>query len=296
MSDLLTPFLTSKQAAGCTHNTVLWYRMCIRNYLTWCDEVGEAYKKPDTIESYLVYLRQTNKASSTVSGYFTALAAWFTWLHKRKYIADNPLSEIQKPKQIRPVKKRLPRLDFIALYASIAVNKWIDQRDKCLLLVMFYSGLRATETVSLVPTDVDLDNCTIAVRRGKGEKPRLVPCHQLLTQELPLYFEMRPPFKSEFLFVADDGHGRVRGQLSTAGLRMTLTRRFANAGIKYHNPHAFRHSFAIEFLNNGMEMSAVSAVMGHSSVKTTESEYAYWLTSGLQREYNEAIRRIDASA
>lgn len=293
--DLLSTFLSSKHAAGCTQNTILWYRMCIRNYIVWTNENGEEYKKPETIERYLVHLRLDNKASSTVSGYFTALAAWFTWAYKRKYISDNPLVHIQKPKQMKPIKNRVPRQDFQRLYASIAVDKWIDQRDKCLLLVMFYSGLRATETVSLLPTDVDLDQCLIAVRRGKGEKPRLVPCHRLLAQELPLYYEMRPPFSSEALFVANDGHGNVRGPLTTAGLRMVLMRRFAYAGIKYRNPHAFRHSFAIEFLNAGMEMSAVAASLGHASVKTTESEYAYWLTGGLQREYNEALRRMDAN-
>lgn len=290
--DLMERFLISKQAASCSPHTLRWYRMCITRYLEWVTEVGSEYKKPDTIEDYLAHLRQLKLASSTVSGYFTALAAWFTWCYQRDHIADNPLRHIAKPKQIKKVKNRVPKNDFIALYNSIGVNKWSDQRDKCILLVMFYSGLRATETVSLVPTDIDLDEQLIFVRRGKGNKSRPVPCHPLLVAELPTYLEMRPPFRAETLFVANDGHNRVRGPLSTAGLRMMLMRRFANAGLKYRSPHAFRHSFAIEFLNGGMEMSAVGAALGHASVKTTESEYAYWLTSGLKREYNEALKRV----
>lgn len=295
-ADLMERFIVSKQAASCSPNTLRWYRMCIAHYLEWVAEVGLDYKKPDTIEDYLAKMRLRRLASSTVSGYFTGIAAWFTWCYQREHIPDNPLRHIQKPKQIKKVKNRVPKNDFIALYNSIGVNKWSDQRDKCILLVMFYSGLRATETVSLVPTDVDLDDNMIFVRRGKGNKPRPVPCHPLLTAELPTYLLMRPPFGSETLFVANDGHDRVRGPLTTAGLRMMLLRRFANAGLKYRNPHAFRHSFAIEFLNGGMEMSAVGAALGHASVKTTESEYAYWLTSGLKREYNEALKRVSPGA
>ena len=107
---------------------------------------------------------------------------------------------------------------------------------------------------------------------------------------------MRPPFGNDFLFVANDGHDRSRGYLTSAGVRMMLLRRFAKAGLPYRNPHAFRHAFAIEFLNAGMEMSAVSTAMGHTSVKTTESEYAYWLISGLKREYNEALSRLSTAS
>lgn len=290
--NLLEHFLTAKDAAGCSPNTLRWYRMCVGNYLIWVEKQEREYKKPDTIEAYIASLRKTHLASSTVSGYFTALAAWFNWLTQRGYLTDNPLRFIQKPKQIKKVKNHVPKADFNALYRSIVVRKWSDQRDKCILLVMFYSGLRLTETLNLLPTDIDADELLIAVRHGKGDKARLVPCHPTLAAELPTYLEMRPPFSSEYLFVANDGHDRARGQLTSAGLRMMLVRRFANAGLKYRNPHAFRHSFAIEFLNGGMEMSAVGAALGHSSVKTTESEYAYWLTAGLSREYNDALKRV----
>lgn len=291
-SDLLDRFVVAKYAANCTQNTVRWYQMCICRYLAWCEDCAAPYQVPESIEEYLAELHQSNLASSTVFGYFTALAAWFAWACKRGYLADNPLRNIQKPKQIKRIKRRVPREDFVKLYNSIAVAQWSDQRDRCILLVMFYSGLRVTETISLVPTDVDLDELMIFVRRGKGDKPRPVPCHPSLLVELPLYLEMRPPFGNDFLFVANDGHGGTRGHLTAAGVRMMLIRRFDDAHLPYRNPHAFRHAFAMEFLNAGMEMSAVGAALGHASVKTTESEYAHWLVSGLKREYNEALRRF----
>lgn len=292
--DLLARFLLAKQSAGCTPNTLGWYRGRIRDYLTWCDIADQEYKLPNTVENYIVNLRVKQMATSTVFGSFTALSAWFKWSTRRGYISENPFDYLEKPKQIRKIKNRVPKADFLTLYHSIEVRKWSDQRDKCILLVMFYSGLRLTETVSLLPTDVDLEQRLIIVRHGKGDKARAVPCHPTLVEELPRYLEMRPPFGSDHLFVANDGHDRVRGALSIEGLRMMLMRRFAAAGLKYRSPHSFRHAFAVEFLNGGMEMSAVAAALGHASVKTTEKEYAFWLTTGIQREYNEALKRVGA--
>lgn len=293
-SAYLERFITAKRAAGCAPNTLYWYRMCISSFLSWVEEAALEYKKPDTIELYLSALREAKRASSTVSGHFTALSTWFTWLAQRQLLDDNPMRHTQKPKVIKRVKRRVPKNEFVQLYQSITVTRWIDQRDKCMLLVLFYSGLRLTETLNLKPTDIDLDTGIILVERGKGDKPRPVPFHPALRTEIERYFEMRPAFGSDYLFVADDGHGRIRGKLTVGGLRTILQRRFAAANLTYRNPHAFRHAFAMEFLNGGMEISAVSAAMGHASVRTTESEYASWLVGGLTREYNEALRQVGA--
>ena len=289
---LLTRFLLAKQSIGCTPNTLEWYNGRINDYLAYCRAAEKEYKKPNTVEEYIVNLRERKRASSTVFGSFTALAAWFKWACRRGLLDENPFDSLERPKQIRKIKNRVSRAEFNALYRSIEVRKWSDQRDKCLLLVMFYSGLRLTETVSLLPTDLDLDQRLITVQCGKGEKARAVPCHPALVAEVPLYLDLRPPFGSDYLFVANDGHDRVRGALSIDGLRMMLTRRWRAAGLPYKSPHAFRHAFAVEFLNSGMEMSAVAAALGHASVKTTEKEYAFWLTAGIQREYDQALARM----
>lgn len=291
---LLERFIMTKRAAGCSPNTLYWYRMCISGYLAYAETKGcvEEYKKPDTIEGYLASLRSARKASSTVSGHFTAIAAWFNWLVQRRLLDDNPIRYLEKPKIIKRMKARVSKDEFGTLYRSIRGAQWIDHRDRCLLLVLFYSGLRLTECLNLRPTDIDYGEDVIVVERGKGDKTRLVPYHPSLPEEVQLYLAARPFAGAEYLFVSDDGHGRVRGQLTVGGLRATLERRFAAASLPYRNPHAFRHAFAMEFLNGGMEMSAVSAVMGHSSVTTTEREYASWLTAGIRREYNEALKQV----
>jgi integrase len=77
------------------------------------------------------------------------------------------------------------------------------------------------------------------------------------------------------------------------GIRQMLRRRCQAAGLRYMHPHLFRHGFAMLFLNNGMQLSAVSAAMGHSSQQITTDIYAHWLSDGLSREYETARARVE---
>ena len=90
---------------------------------------------------------------------------------------------------------------------------------------------------------------------------------------------------------SDGSHGAGQA-LGDEGVRMMLRRRCEAAGIRYASPHAFRHGFAMAWLNAGMHMSAVAAVMGHSSQAVTEAVYAHWQTESLSREYAQALRRL----
>lgn len=92
--------------------------------------------------------------------------------------------------------------------------------------------------------------------------------------------------------LSSDGANGVRGPLTTDGLRQVLKRLCRSAGVEYLHPHAWRHGFAMLFLNEGANLSAVSAMMGHSSTSVTQSVYASWQTRGLLREYGETFSRI----
>ena len=84
----------------------------------------------------------------------------------------------------------------------------------------------------------------------------------------------------------------MRGPLTTDGLRSVLRRLCKRAKVPYLHPHAWRHGFAMLFLNEGANLSAVSAMMGHSNTSVTQSVYASWQTRGLLREYGETLSRI----
>lgn len=294
-TEKLARFLREKSAVGLSSRTTEWYQMCVGNYLAFADGQALGYAEPDTLTAFLAHMRAHGYANATVSGYFTALSAWFNWLVHRGDLAESPMRRIQRPRKARKRKNYVTQAEFNNVYAAIPAETWCDLRDRGMLLLLFYSGLRLGEVRHLAVEDIDASGQFVHVISGKGDKDRVAPCHPKFGPTIHDYLQLRPAYDGPAVFVANDGHGRVRGPLSEYGVRSILARRFQAAGLRYRNPHAFRHGFAMLFLNNGMELSAVSSAMGHSSSKVTEDEYAYWLTAGMCREYTDALRRAGGS-
>jgi integrase len=164
-----------------------------------------------------------------------------------------------------------------------------------LLLLLYWSGLRVSELVGLHLPDVDTAAQLVTVRHGKGGKDRIIPCVPEIRRELLAYLMARPAWSGPEIFLSNDGYGGARGALTAEGVRQMLRRRCRLTHLRHMNPHAFRHGFAMAMLNSGMQMSAVSDVMGHSSEQMTASIYARWLTAGLSREYHQARARLEAT-
>ena len=286
------PFITSRIAAGLSPKTIAWYTWLLSRYTAHCTLHMLDPALPASVETFLVQLRRDGQAPASVAAYHRALRVYFGWMMKRGYLQANPMLQVERPRVPRQRKRHVTVSEFRRLYDGIVGATWLDDRDRALLVVMFYSGLRVGEVVGLQRADVDLAHRLITIRQGKGGHSRIVPCAPLLADPLMMYLQLRPAWSKPPLWISCDGSNGVRGALTAEGIRVMLRRRCAAAGLRYLNPHQFRHGFAMTLLNAGMEMSAVSAAMGHSSQAITEQVYAAWLTDGLAREYNEALRRI----
>lgn len=288
-------FITAKLAVGLTPKTVAWYEWMLGVYDKFVEaEDGDAYAAA-TAEQFLVHMRRLGAAPSSVSSYYRALHAYFVWMVRRGLLAANPLATVDKPRVPRRRAKRIQPAEFNRLYASVRGEEWIDQRDRAMLVVLFYSGLRVGEVVGLEMGDIDTVRRVITVRSGKGGHERDVPCAPALLEPLTAYLYTRPATtRACGLWYSNDGAGGVRGRLQTDGIRLMLRRRCRAAGLRYFSPHAFRHGFATSLLNAGMSLSAVAAALGHSSVVVTEQIYAEWMIDGLSREYAEALARMTA--
>lgn len=288
----LDTFITSKLAIGCSAKTVGWYQWMLGNYAVFCHAEGLDEHDPETCERFFVRLRQDGAAAATVSSYYRAMHVYFGWLVRRGLEKTNPLEVVTKPMIPRRRPGHVTRTEFDQLFDSIEGDDWIDYRDRCILLVMFYSGLRVGEVVALKRQDVDIAKSLIAVRKGKGGHERYVPFAPPLAAELERYLGERPEPKKRDLWLSNNGVGGIRGILTAEGIRSMLRRRCRAAGLRYLNPHRFRHGYAMTLLNAGMNLSAVSAALGHTSSVVTEQVYAAWLTEGLSREYAEALHRL----
>lgn len=292
----LDRFCTAKMAAGRSERTVHWYKMQIAAYLDWLDDGELDPFAPETLEDFLAVERKRGLKPASVSARYRALSAWCSWLVARKHLAESPIGVVERP-TIRREPVAYVRLDeFEQLYRSIAGDEWCDYRDRTTLLLMFWSGLRVGEVARLRVSDIDMASRLVTVREAKSGEGRIIPCAPQVGPQMLEYLVRRPPLPATMdpatLLVSNDGAGTVRGPLSVWGIRLMLRRRCAAAGVRWLNPHAFRHGFAMEFLNAGMDMSAVSKALGHADEKVTAAVYAHWLTDGLRAEYDEVRERL----
>lgn len=287
----LERFCVAKTAAGRSSRTVRWYRDQVAHYLDWVERRSADPWSPETVEDFLAAERAKGLKPATVSARYRALSAWCGWLVGRKYLAESPTALVERPRIQREPVAYVKLAEFDRLYTAVAGEAWGDYRDRALLLLLFWSGLRVGEVVALRVGDVDAAARLVTVRTAKSGEGRIVPCAPQLGPAVLGYLMRRPPLPASLdpatLFVSNDGGGQVRGALTHHGVRIMLRRRCAAAGVRWLNPHAFRHGFAMEFLNAGMDMSAVSKALGHSSEQITAAVYAHWLTEGLRAEYDQ---------
>lgn len=289
-----------------SERTAEWYRYNIESYLTWLKGKGMqgSWLQRATIERFLASERERGLSPYTLHARHVALDAFLDYLVSCKLLGDypNPLIEIPCPKLPKNRKPKTTELiEFRKLLESIDLASWTGLRDRVIVQVLFFSGLRVSELIGLRTTDVSNDGL-IFVRSGKGDKDRLIPYAVELRTDLLAYLYSRPAYEGVELFLSNDGAGGLRWSKSKAGgltaaltaegVRQMLRRRCKKLGLRHLNPHAFRHGNGMILLNSGLEMSAVAKILGHSSVKITEQFYAHWLVEPLKEQYNAVVKKL----
>lgn len=302
MTDLAA-FLTAKDAAGLSPATLLWYEKRIRQFLEWSQEANrpfvgdelEAIKKPETVEAFLASLRERDISAFTISGVYRALHVYYRWLVQRRKLDASPLDQVQPPRVPRQRKKHVTHAQFTRLYRGITGTNWLDARDRAALLILFYSGLRANELLGLRVEDVDVEQGILRVVQGKGGRDRDVPFADAVAVQVRNYLNERPDYRGRKLFVASGPRVTdVSGPLTYWGLTQMVRRRCEACGLPRLGLHAFRHGYAMLFLNEGaMELPAVAATLGHSSVEVTRRFYADFTTNTLVDRYQDALAKIE---
>lgn len=295
LRDYVDRFLTSRKANGAADRTINWYRYNLLLYLTWLEgHPALRWDEVETIERFIVAQRGLGLKPNSVHARYRSLSVWFSWLIKRDLIKTSPIACIDAPRVDNEPIPYVRMEEYERLVRSIAGPTWLDKRDRCIIYLLYWCGLRVSELVALRLPDVDLAAKLVTVQRGKGGKGRIVPCGDDLGQHLLAYLMARPAASPDDnrMFVGSNGAGGFRHYLTPAGVSQMLERRCQAAKLRRLSPHKFRHGFAMAFLNAGMDMSAVSKAMGHSTQAVTADRYAKWLTSGLSREYDEVRARL----
>lgn len=209
--------------------------------------------------------------------YHTGLSALWTWATREGYASRHILHDIQRPKPERPVIVPYSQDDIKRLLAACDQTKSYQRagqriternresalRDRCIILLLLDTGVRASELCGLRIIDADLRNQRITVT-GKGSKTRALPISPSTAKLLFRYVgaDRREAAVNQPLFLSTDGR-----QLNRDTLAKLLLRLGERAGVTDCHPHRFRHTFAIQFLRNGGNTRALQEMLGHETLE-----------------------------
>ena len=252
-----------------SNETIKNYTYDIEKFIVFLKEQGinsfsEITRKD--IEKYLKEINDMNPKS--ISRNITSINNLFIFLLKDKQIENNPCEFIDRPK----LKKSLPdtlSFDEVSLILDIPLKNKYDYRNKAMLEILYGSGLRISELISLTLRDVDMENDIIRCF-GKGSKERIVPINDYEKYFLKEYLECRNLFlvngNNDFLFL--NNHGK---QMTRQGFLKNLHKILLEKGIKKNvTPHTLRHSFATHMLEGGADLRSIQMLLGHSDISTTK--------------------------
>ena len=209
-------------------------------------------------------------ASSTVARKSAALRRFFAFLADEGFRADDPGRALPRPGAVRPLPKVLSAGDVERLFAAIAERMArdpadpLDLRMSALVELLYGSGLRATELVSL-PRNAVAPDRPYLILKGKGGRERLVPISDRARAAVAAWRE-KVPGASAWLFPSGKGH------LSRVRLFQLIRALAGLAGIPPDrvSPHVLRHAFATHLLEGGADLRALQAMLGHADIATTE--------------------------
>ncbi len=255
---------------GLSRNTLAAYRRDLTLYAGWLRGQGRTLQ--DAGESDLngyFAARHAQSKATTANRRLTVFKRYFRWALRERLIAADPTLRLQSARQPLRVPKTLTESQVEALLDAPPADTPLGLRDRTMLELMYASGLRVSELVSLKTFDVGMSEGVLRVL-GKGSKERLVPFGQVARDWITRYLaQARPAIlagrQTEDLFVTGRGAGMTRVMFW-----MIVKKHARSAAIAAPlSPHTLRHAFATHLLNHGADLRAVQMLLGHADISTT---------------------------
>ena len=253
-------------------NTLQSYKRDIEQYITYLNSINVSSitnTNKTTVIAYLLHLQKKGRATSTISRNLASIRSFYQFLYKKKAIDVDPTTELESPK----VEKKLPQI-----LSTQEVELLLDQpkcldlkgiRDKAMLEVLYATGIRVSELISLNINDINLDLGFLTC--NKGSRERTIPIGSISIAAIREYLEKSRKFllqnvDDEALFVNING-----GRLTRQGFWKIIKHYKNQANInKEITPHTLRHSFAAHLLENGADLRSIQEMLGHSDISSTQ--------------------------
>ena len=220
------------------------------------------------IHQYLAYLYD-KLSKNSVQRHMTSLRRFYVYLQKENIVDKNIMEQFDAIKQSKYLPKVLSKEEVQQLLSSIDVQDAISSRNRCMLELLYSSGLRVSELVSLTLSDIHLHEKLLRCI-GKGNKERIVPMNDLVCFYLKDYLlhyreQLLKEKKSKYLFITQKGE-----KISRDNFYHILQKICKNSPLTKHiSPHTLRHTFATHLLENDADLRSIQEMLGHSDISTT---------------------------
>ena len=246
-----------------------------------------------TLRLWLGNLSEEGLAKSSIARKVAALKSFFKYCFKRGYIEKNPAHLLVIPKKEKTLPKTVTPDDIVRLLESIDISRPQGLQDRAILEILYSTGIRVSELVSLNILDVDLTSSQISVI-GKGNKQRMIPigstAHRIIKEFLmersKLYGKRTDADAHRALFLAASGQ-----RIYDRSIRHTVERYLKiHSEVTQKSPHVLRHSFATHMLDNGADIRIIKEFLGHSNLAATQI-YTHTSVERLKNVYEQAHPR-----
>lgn len=261
---------------GLTSNTLESYERDLTQYISFLKDEHGMTRLEDSekahITYYLLHLKKLGRATATISRTMVSIRSFYQFLLQEQVLTHDPSLHMDTPKVTRKLPKALSMSEVERLLNGPDPETVRGLRDKAMLEVLYATGIRVTELVSLNVSHVNLAMGFIRVF-GKGQKERLIPLGSMANQFLDRYLQtahrklLKPrSVERDALFL-----NHLGTRLTRQGFWKIIKQYASEVNIRQEiTPHTLRHSFATHLLENGADLRSVQEMLGHADISTTQ--------------------------
>ncbi|ELV8677385.1 site-specific tyrosine recombinase XerD [Vibrio vulnificus] len=274
---------------GLAENTLASYRNDLMKLLQWME--ANHYRLDfislSGLQQYQSYLVDQDYKQTSRARMLSAIRRLFQYLHREKVRADDPSALLVSPKLPQRLPKDISEEQVDALLDAPDPNDPVELRDKAMLELLYATGLRVTELVSLTMENISLRQGVVRVT-GKGGKERLVPMGENAIDWIETFIKQGRPAllgetSSDVVFPSKRARQMTR---QTFWHRIKFYAVIAGIDTDHLSPHVLRHAFATHLLNYGADLRVVQMLLGHSDLSTTQI-YTHVVTERLKQIHSQ---------
>lgn len=255
---------------GLSRNTLQSYERDLRKYFAFLNGRRTDHPGLQDVRDFLAHLSAAGMSSPTIARCLAAVRGFHKFLMTDGLAETDPTITVESPRGWKRLPKTLSSNEVEALLEQPDRSTLLGLRDKAMMELLYATGLRVSELVGLRMGDVNLERGYLTVV-GKGSKERAVPLGEVAASHLQRYLAsarglLLKGADSDALFLSSRRRGMTRQMFWER-----IKRHVRSAGITLKvSPHTLRHSFATHLLDNGADLRAVQAMLGHADISTTQ--------------------------